>query len=303
MYYSKNIILLVILIFGTNSLLSQENIAIKLGYPADSKLLIIHADDLGVSHSENIATFKAIENGSVNSASIMMPTPWVLEAVSYAKANPDTHDIGVHLVLSSEWKHYKWAPVSSKDKVPSLIDENGYFHEGCGTDLNLDEVEAELKAQVDRAYAMGFEPTHLDTHMGCVLKTKELTEVYLKIGQLYHLPVLVVEQFLTPALKEKYNVKGVVDYFYNLTPETYSKGTEAYYTHVLKNLKPGLSYFSIHTAYDNDEMKGMTLDHPDWGSEWRQKDFDFFTSKACKELLEKENIILVNWRQIKAAYF
>jgi len=303
MYTPKNIILIVILIFGTNSLLSQENIATKLGYPADSKLLIIHADDLGVSHSENIATFKAIEKGFVNSASIMMPTPWVLEAIAYAKANPDTNDFGLHLVLSSEWKHYKWGPVSSIDKVPSLIDENGYFHEACRTNLNLDEVETELKAQVNRAYAMGFEPTHLDTHMGCVLQTKELTELYLKIGQMYHLPVLVVEQLLTPELKNKYNVRGVVDYFYNLTPETYDKGTEAYYANVLENLKPGLSYFSIHTAYDSDEMKGMTIDHPDWGSEWRQKDFDFFTSKTCKELLEKENIKLVTWRQIKAVYY
>ena len=66
---------------------AQSNIATKLGYPADSKLLIIHADDLGVSHSENMASIEAIENGSVNSASVMMPTPWVLEIANYAKKN------------------------------------------------------------------------------------------------------------------------------------------------------------------------------------------------------------------------
>ncbi|WP_242206514.1 polysaccharide deacetylase family protein [Aestuariivivens insulae] len=296
--------MLTALFLGVNgNLLSQENIATKLGYSEDSKLLIIHADDLGVSHSENMATFKAIEKGSVNSASVMMPAPWALEAVTHAKSNPDTHDFGVHLVLSSEWKHYKWGPVSSKGKVPSLIDEYGYFHEACRTDLNLKEVEEELKAQVDLAYAMGFEPTHLDPHMGCVLQTRELTELYLKIGKLYHLPVLVVEQLLTPVLKDKYNVRVVVDYFYNLTPETFAKGEKAYYVRVLKNLKPGLSYFSIHTAYDNEEMKGMTFGHPDWGSVWRQKDFNFFTSETCKELLKKENIKLVTWRQIKKAFY
>jgi len=112
----KSIFTTVALIIGiTTVLFSQENVATKLGYPEDSKLLIIHADDLGVSHSENMASIEAIENGSVNSASVMMPTPWVLEVANYAKSNPATHDFGLHLVLSSEWKNYKWGPVSSKD--------------------------------------------------------------------------------------------------------------------------------------------------------------------------------------------
>jgi hypothetical protein len=282
---------------------AQENIATKLGYPPNSKLLIIHADDLGVSHSENMASIEAIEHGSVRSASVMMPTPWVLEAANYAKSNPDTHDFGLHLVLSSEWKYYKWGPVSSKDKVPSLVDKNGYFHEDCRTDLNLDEVEAELKAQVERAYAMGLEPTHLDSHMGCLFQIPELTETYLKIGQLYRLPVFVLNQVLTPELKDKYDIKVIVDNLYTISPEEYTNGSEAYYTDVIKNLKPGLSLFMIHTAYDNAEMKGMNIDHPDWGNAWRQKDFDFFTSKACKELLEKEHIKLITWRQLKDAFY
>lgn len=282
---------------------AQENIATKLGYPANSKLLIIHADDLGVSHSENMASIEAIEHGSVRSASVMMPTPWVLEAANYAKSNPDTHDFGLHLVLSSEWKYYKWGPVSSKDKVPSLVDENGYFHADCRTDLNLDEVETELKAQVERAYAMGLEPTHLDTHMRCLVQTGGLVETYLKIGQLYHLPIFVLNEVLTPELKEDYDVKVVVDETYTVTPEEYVQGSEAFYRNVFKNLKPGLTALIIHTAYDNAEMQGVTIEHPDWGSTWRQKDFDFFTSTTCKELLEKEHIKLVTWRQLKEAFY
>jgi len=302
--HTKSILILVILIFGiSSSLISQENIATKLGYPADSKLLIIHADDLGVSHSENMASIEAIKHGSVRSASVMMPTPWVLEVVAYAKANPDTHDFGLHLVLTSEWKYYKWGPVSSKDKVPSLVNEHGYFHDACRTDFNLDEVETELKAQVDRAYAMGLEPTHLDTHMRCLMQTEGLIEMYLKIGQLYRLPVFVPNEFLTPELKAKYDVKVVVDETYTITPEEYAKGSEAFYRNVFKNLKPGLTSLIIHTAYDNDEMKGMNIDHPDWGNAWRQKDFDFFTSNTCKELLEKENIKLVTYRQLKKVLY
>lgn len=289
------------LIFVFNGF-SQTNIAEKLGYPADTKLLIIHADDLGVSHSENIASIKAIENGSVNSSSVMMPTPWVLEVADYAKKNPNIHDFGLHLVLTSEWKNYKWGPVSAVDKVPSLVNEYGYFHEACRSDLNLAEVETEIKAQIDRAYAMGIEPTHLDNHMRCLVQTPGLLEIYLKMGQLYKLPVFLAFE-ISQELKTKYDVKVSVDTAYTITPKDYSKGTEQFYVNVLKNLNPGLSTLIIHTAYDNEEMKGMNIDHPDWGNEWRQKDFDFFTSDLCKNLLEKENIKLVTWRQIKEVFY
>ena len=299
---NKSIIVLISLLIGTySSLFSQQNIATKLGYSADSKLLIIHADDLGVSHSENTASIEAIENGSVNSGSIMMPTPWALEAINYAKKYPETHDFGLHLTLSSEWKYYKWGPVSSKDKVPSLVNKLGYFHEDCKTDLNLAEVETELRAQIDLAYAMGLEPTHLDTHMGCVVTTPELVEIYLKMGQFYNLPVMMTEA-IPKVLRDKYDVKVVMD-FYGMSPEEYAQGVEAHYTNIIKNLKPGLSFLSIHTAYDDEEMKGMNIDHPEWGNEWRQKDFDFFTSKTCKQLLEEEDIKLVTFRQLKDAFY
>ena len=197
---------------------AHENIASKLGYDADARLLIIHSDDLGVSHSENIASIEAIENGSVNSASVMMPTPWVLEVANYAKAHPDTHDFGLHLVLTSEWKNYRWGPVSSLDKVPSLVNEHGYFKADCSTEVNLAEVEIELKAQIDRAYAMGLVPTHLDSHMGCLLQSPELMEVYLKLGREYGLPVLATSEF--PAeLLEKYETKVLLTGALTIMPE------------------------------------------------------------------------------------
>ena len=293
---------LALLFFVPFTMKAQENLATRLGYPADARMLIIHADDLGVSHSENIASISAIEKGSVNSASVMMPTPWVLEVANYAKAHPQTHDFGLHLVLSSEWKNYRWGPVSSTDKVPSLIGEHGYFHQGCVPSVDLSEAEAELRAQIDRAYAMGLVPTHLDSHMGCLFQTTELVAIYLKLGQEYGLPVLVTGQFPEELLK-KYGVQVVLEEALTIMPEEYARGPEAYYTEAIKNLKPGLSTILIHTAYDNEEMKGMNVDHPDWGNAWRQKDYDFFTSKACEDLLEQENIQLVTWRQVKEALF
>ena len=281
---------------------AQENLASKLGLPENAKMLIIHADDLGVAHSENMASFKAIETGSVNSASVMMPTPWVMEVAEYAKLHPDTHDFGLHLVLSSEWKNYKWGPVSSIDHVPSLINKHGYFHSGCEPEINLKEVEEELRAQIDQAYSMGIIPTHLDSHMGCLFQNQELIEIYLKMGQEYKLPVLMTNQ-VPLALIEKYDVKVVLEEALTILPDQYASGPDSYYIEAIKNLKPGLSTFLIHTAYDNDELKGMTVDHPNWGSAWRQKDYDYFTSLECSELLVKEKIHLVTWRQIKEAYF
>ncbi len=293
---------LAFLLFISFTTKARENLATMLGYPADARMLIIHADDLGVSHSENIASISAIENGSLNSASVMMPTPWVLEVANYAKAHPQTHDFGLHLVLSSEWKNYRWGPVSSTDKVPSLIGEHGYFHQDCVPTVDMEEAEAELREQIERAYAMGLVPTHLDSHMGCLFQTPELVAIYLKLGQEYKLPVLVTSQF-PEELLERYEVKVVLEEVLTIMPEEYARGPEAYYTEAIRNLKPGLSTILIHTAYDNEEMKGMNVDHPDWGNVWRQKDYDFFTSKACEELLEKENIRLVTWRQVKEALF
>lgn len=304
-FYKRTLLIVfpVFLIAISSKTFSQQNLAEKLGYPANSKLLIIHADDLGVSHSENLASFMAIENGSVNSASVMMPTPWVLEVVEYVKSNINTHDFGLHLVLTAEWKNYRWGPVASINEVPSLINEHGYFHEACTPSVSPKEVEKELRAQIDRAYAMEFKPTHLDSHMGCLFfSNPQVLEVYLKMGQEYKLPVLVGKG-IPESLIKKYDVKVVVDHFYTISITEFKSGLSAYYTNVIKSLKPGLSTILIHPAYNNEEMKGVTIDHPDWGSEWRQKDFDFFMSDECEELLEEQKIVLVTWREIKKALY
>ena len=159
-----------------------------------------------------------------------------------------------------------------------------------------------MRAQIDRAYAMGLEPTHLDSHMGCLFQSPELIELYLKMGEAYKLPVLVTDAFPAELLK-KYEVKAVLKDALTIMPEEYRTGVEDYYVNAIQNLKPGVSTILIHTAYDNEEMKGMNVEHPDWGNEWRQKDFDFFTSDTCKNLLESENIKLVTWRQIKEAVY
>src|SRR4051794_25458454 len=130
-----------------------RTIAERLGHPRGAKLLILHADDIGVAHSENAATFDALDKGAVNSGSIMMPTPWVTEVAAYAKAHPNA-DLGLHLTLTSEWDTYRWGGLASRDQTPSLHDPDGTLPSRTDTVVKrakLDEVERELRAQIDRA--------------------------------------------------------------------------------------------------------------------------------------------------------
>ena len=148
--------------------------------PSAEKLLIIHADDVGMCHSVNEATILALEGGIVTSGSIMVPCPWFLEIAEYCRENPEA-DLGIHITLTSEWKHYRWRPVSSINKVPGLIDEEGYLwhsEEDVAKHASPAEVEIEIRAQVQRAIDFGIKPTHIDTHMGTVYETPEFFAAY-----------------------------------------------------------------------------------------------------------------------------
>src|SRR5262249_19685626 len=133
---------------------NRPTLAEKLGYSSNTRLLIVHADDVGMTHSVNAATIAALDTGLVNSASIMVPCPWFPEIADYAKSHSQI-DFGLHLTLTSERVYYRWGPVAPKDKVPTLVDENGYFHLDWKSSARIDpkEAELELRAQVDRAYA------------------------------------------------------------------------------------------------------------------------------------------------------
>jgi len=281
----------------------NRSLAERLGYPADAKLLIVHADDLGMSHSVNLATIKGFESGLVNSGSIMVPCPWFSEIAAYARANPQA-DLGLHLTLTSEWTSFRWGPVTSKDRVSSLLDKNGYFHlteVDAATKADVKEVEAEIRAQVERARAFGIQPTHLDSHMGTLYQSKELFEVFLKVAREYKLPVRVAREwasradFLMTMLKPD---DAYIDRVLDINPAVAPQDWGKFYTESLKKLQPGVTEVVIHLAYDDAEMQGATADHPNWGAAWRQRDLQFFTSDAFKQVLREQGIKLITWREI-----
>jgi predicted glycoside hydrolase/deacetylase ChbG (UPF0249 family) len=280
--------------------ISAQNLAERLGYAADAKLLIIHADDVGVSHSENVATIEAMENGLVNSASIMVPCPWFPEIARYAVEHSEM-DFGLHLTLTSEWKHYKWGPVTLSKEVKSLVNPKGYFYaetDTLGVQGTVDAVRMELTSQIDKAYQFGIDVTHLDAHMFGAMRPKFIS-TYVQLGRKYKVPVLLTKdqvEFLDIPLIE---TDVVVDNLLFSLPEHLDGDFDDFYSDVLNNLEPGVSCLLLHAAFDDTEMNAVTKDHPDWGAKWRQADFNFFSSEKCKKLLNENDIQLVTWREIR----
>ena len=280
-----------------SSTFSQKNLAEKLGYPKNSKLLILHADDAGVSHSVNSATIAAFEKHAISSSSIMVPCPWFAEIAAYAKLHPQM-DWGIHLTLTAEWKNYKWDGVLPADKISSLLDTTGYFYSSVEELLKHakpQEVEAELRAQIERALLFGIKITHLDSHMGALYASPQLLKIYQQIGAAYGLPVF--QTTLLPMALDTNNI--VLDAVAMAQKMMTANEWPAYYDGIIQQLKPGLNEIIIHLAFDNDEMKAVTTGHPDYGAAWRQNDFNYATSEALKALLKKNNIQLVSWGDVQ----
>lgn len=289
--------------FAPNTFAQKPTLAERLGHPRDARLLIVHADDLGMSHSVNVATIKAFESGLVNSGSIMVPCPWFSEIATYARANPQA-DLGLHLTLTSEWTSFRWGPVTSKDRVSSLLDKHGYFHlteSEAASKADPKEVEMEIRAQIERAKAFGIQPTHLDSHMGTLYQNKALFEVFLRVAREYKLPVRIAKTWFARAdfLPSTLNPDDVfIDRILDINPSVTPNDWAKFYSDAVRKLEPGVTEIVIHLAYDDGEMRGASHDHPDWGAAWRQRDLDYFTSDEFRQLLKDQQIKLITWRDL-----
>ena len=292
----------------TASLLpAQTTLAEDLGYGPDARLLIVHADDLGMAHAVNAASFRAMDSGLVNSASVMMPTPWVTEVAAYAKTHPDA-DLGLHLTLTSEWTNYRWGPMS-RDSVGSLLDERHYLHGDCAAmaaAARLADVERELEAQVQQALRLGIAPTHFDAHMGCLMWTRpEFFGAYLALGRRYGVPVLADRAGARGGRPEHRALiepgDMLVDRIVGAPNEAQGRFADAY-DGLLRGLGPGVSVLLLHCAYDGPEFRAAAAPQVPYGAAWRQEDFDYFTSERLRALLAAEDIQLVTWRELYARW-
>ena len=288
---------------GLTCTLAAQTLADRLGYPPGTKLIIVHADDLGETHAVNAAAIKALESGAVNSASMMVPCPWFPEIADYAKSHPDA-DFGLHLTLTSERVYYRWGSVASRDKVPSLLDPDGYFHHDWEQheQINPKEVEIEVRAQVERALAMGVRPTHLDSHQyRLIMYGNELFQAMLNVAHDYKLPLFVNKDWYAhhPYLQSSVSPNDIVlDHTVTIEPEIPPAKWADFYLSALKNLQPGITEFVIHPGFDDEELRAATRERSTWGAAWRQRDYDFFTSEQFRTALKQQNISLITWREL-----
>jgi len=296
---------------ATISLLLWSAVRLSAAEPGGKKYLIIHADDAGMSHSVNMATIDAMEKGIVSSASIMVPCPWFPEIAAYARKHPEK-DFGIHLTLNCEWNLYKWGPVTPRDQVPSLVDENGYLWKNVrqvAAHVKAKEVERELRAQIDRAKKFGVPITHLDTHMGAVISRPDLVEIYVRLGIEYNVPVLFTRKASPRLLKEYPALAGRLErltgdldkhhlpildglaQFYGGKSQQTRRQT---YLNRLKTLTPGVHQVIIHCGYANKELRAITN-----SAENRDGDRRIFSDPKMIAEIRKLGIHVISWKQFR----
>lgn len=296
-------LLMAVVMFTTVANAQTKNLAERLGYPADSKLLIIHGDDLAVAHSVDVASFRALDEKAISSASIMMNCPWVTEVAAYANEHPDA-DLGLHLTLTSEWGTYKWGPVAPKDLVPGLLDPDGYLYPDVASvakHATAEEVEREIRAQVELALKMGIHPTHLDMHMGTLAARPDYYAALIKVAHEYKVPFLAVRgRAMSDSMLSMLSDKDIVlDSVVIFGPQVAPGDWTSTYVKRLAELKPGVHYLIVHLGYDDSELQAVTVSHPDYGAAWRERDFHAVMSPEFKKALEDNHIIVIGWKDLK----
>jgi predicted glycoside hydrolase/deacetylase ChbG (UPF0249 family) len=279
-------------------LATAKTVAERLGYPANSRLLVIHADDFGMLHSVNRATIEALNNKWITSASILVPCPWFPEAARSAREHPEW-DLGIHLALTSEWTPVRWRPLAFGSTGSTLTDKDGYLPwtaAQVSQQAQLPDVQRELRAQIDAALASGVKITHFDTHMWAVARTTPAE--YVNLGRSYGIPLLMDHRELTIAADP---TAVLIDRILALEPGVSADQWLTAYENILRPLSPGTFQLIVHLAYADDELRAATYDHPDWGAQWRQNDFDMVKNPDFQKFLKDQGFILVSWRDLAMA--
>jgi len=299
----------------SNSSAQAETWAEKLGYPAGKKVLILHADDIGMCYEANVAAKAMLTpnkdgRAQIQSAALMVPCPWYNEMADWYKQNPD-HDIGLHLALTSEWKWYRWGPVADRAKVPGLIDNEGYLFRSVPSvvlSAKPSEIETEIRAQIDRAIAKGTRPSHIDTHMGTLFARPDYTQVYLKVAEEYRIPAMAIEPSDKVMAKFKkqgypvsergnqilreYKLPKLDDFWAAPDGKTYEE-KKANFIALVRSFDPGINEIIFHPSVETECLKAIT------GS-WQQRVWEsqMFGDPELLAYFERDGILFTNWKEI-----
>lgn len=256
--------------------------------------LIVRGDDMGSSRSANLASIETFVDGVETSIELMVVTPWFPEAAKLLRQNTGI-DIGLHLVITSEWDGIKWRPFTH---APSLTDKDGYFLPMMGANKNypglaitenpwkLEEIEREFRAQIEFALKHVPQISHLSGHMGSTGFHPDVANMVEKLAAEYDLPVM------SRAMMQQVGISGTT---YD-GPKATSEEKEAAFIRMLGKLEPGKSYMFVdHPAYDNLEMQGVGhIGYEDVAVD-RQGVTDAWTSPKVKQAVQDNNVELINF--------
>lgn len=266
-----------------------------------------------MAHSIDKATFEALEKGWITTAGVLVPGPWFPEVVRWARNHPNV-DLGIRLDVNSDWSSYRWRPVFGVGKNSGLTDLGGYLSRSqlyVAHHASAEEVENEERAQIELGRTAGLPITHLDNHMRALLITPRMFQTYWKMGRAYSLPIVLSKEFLrmhgsptsTPGSYQigevDMNIMDVpIDRELEIMPGFAQKDWLTAYEKTLESLPTGVYLLSVHLGFNDEELQAMTWDHPNWGAQWRQNDYDVISSPAFQKFLKEQGFVLTNWKNL-----
>ncbi len=268
--------------------------------PANTRLLIIHADDLGLSHSVNRASFAALDEGIMTSASVMVTCPWFNEVAEFAKARPNI-DLGIHVTMTSEWSPYRWRPILGR-RARSLTDEQGFLHatvEGFVNSVRLGEMKQEIRAQIETALRAGVQPTHVDSHMHAHGYNSLIYEAFSEVAADFSLPhtTATYERAGRRIVARRETVLGTRPRILQAPPGTALIDWKVMYSELLRSVGPGLNQLTVHVGFDEPELCAITCERSGWNASWRQHDLQVISSAHFRDLLTSLQIKLTSWKE------
>jgi predicted glycoside hydrolase/deacetylase ChbG (UPF0249 family) len=271
-----------------------------LGYPDDARLLIVNADDFGMCHSVNEAVFGALKKGVLRSTTLMTPCPWALHAMHFLAKHPEI-SFGVHLTVISDWVDYRWGPITAKEKVTSLLDKAGYFHNfeqmpEFLARVNLDELEMEFRAQIEAVLAGGLKPTHLDWHALRIGGREDIFDLMFSLAKEYDLALRVMGRSWIEKVQSQELPCNDYDFLDSYLLDPVDK--PARYAQLLRELPAGLSEWAVHPGLDNAELLAIERE----SNHIRQTDYDFLLSQEIEDIVKEEGIVLIDYGTLQAAW-
>jgi len=291
------------------------NLAERLGYGPNDRVLILNADDVGSTHAANAAAFECLERGSLTSGSILVPAPWFAEVALYAREHPDV-DLGIHLTFNCEYGVYRWRPITDRARGPGLADEDGYQWRTvaeAAAHVSEHEAELELRAQIETALGAGIDVTHLDTHMTEFLLQPKFLNAYVALGIEFRLPLLIfrpnperlrkagLSEFwgaLEPQLR-RLDEAGfpVLDHVFATKLEVPPEQRSEYFSETFRNLRPGLTHFLVHPTLRSEEVAAITDSAPS-----RAMDYELCRDRSIANELASLGIQTITYRELRNAY-